>query len=171
MNTRTSITRTILSSLLAGTLIAAGATGIAQARPDGDCMQGGYLERMAFHKDHRDGAPFGHMFKRLDLSEAQQAEVRRILDESRAAAQQQRQAMRDNHKALHELATTSAYDPQRVRTLAEAQAQLQADTIVARTETLHRVHQVLTPEQQAQWNTLRQQRQERWIERQRKPAE
>lgn len=167
MKTRTTpMTRTILGGLLAGSLIAAGATGIAQARPDGDCIPGDRMERMAYHKGHRDGAPFGHLFKRLDLSEAQQAEVKRILDESGDAAQQQRQTLRDNRKALHELATTGAYDPQRVRVLADEQAKLQADMIVARTETLHRVHQVLTPEQQAQWITLREQRQQKWQERQ-----
>lgn len=172
MNTRTPNTRTILGSLLAGTLIAAAATGIAQARPDGDCMmKGGHMERMAWHKGHKDGAPFGHMLNRLDLNEAQQAEVKRIMEESRDAALQQRQVMRDNRKALHELATTNAYDPSRVRTLADAQAQLQADMIVARAETMHRVHQVLTPEQQAQWNTLREQRQQKWQERQGKQAQ
>lgn len=166
MNTRRTITRTVLGSLLAGSLIAAGATGIAQAGPDGGCMKGDRMERMAYHKGHEDGAPFGRMLKGLDLSEAQQAEVKRIMEESRGAAQQQRQALRDNRKALHELATASAYDPQQVRALADTQAKLQADMIVARTEAMHRVHQVLTPEQQAEWNTLREQRQQKWQERQ-----
>lgn len=171
MNTRKTLTRTALGGLLAGSLIAIGATGIAQARPDGDCIQGGHMERMAYHQGHKDGAPFGRLFKRLDLSEAQQAEVERILDEDRTDAQQRRQALRDNRQALHELATTGAYDPQRVRTLAEEQAKLQTEMIVARTETLHRMHQVLTPEQQAEWQTLREQRQQKWRERQPKQAQ
>lgn len=171
MKTRKTLTRTVLGSLLAGSLIAAGATGIAQARPDGDCMKGDRMERMAYHQGHKDGAPFGRMFKRLDLTEAQQTEVTRILQEGREAGQQRRQALRDNRQALHELATGSAYDPQRVRALADEQGRLQADMIVARTETLHRMHQVLTPEQQAEWNTLREQRQQKWQERQRKQAQ
>lgn len=165
MKTREPMSRTVLGSLLAGTLIAAGVSGIAQARPYGDCPMGDRMERMAYHKGYKDGAPFEHMFRRLDLSAEQQAEVKRILDERRDTQQQQRQALRDNHQALHELATTSAYDPQRVRALADEQARLQADMIVARTETLHRVHQVLTPEQQAQWATQREQRRDKWQER------
>lgn len=171
MKTRKTLTRTVLGGLLAGSLIAAGATGIAQARPDGDCMKGDRMERMAYRQGHQDGAPFGRLFKRLDLSEAQQTQVTRILQEAREAGQQQRQALRDNRQALHELATGSAYDPQRVRVLADEQARLQADMIIARTETLHRVHQVLTPEQQAEWSALREQRQQKWEERQRKQAQ
>lgn len=171
MNTRKPITRTLLGSLLAGSLFAAGTTGIVQARPDGECMNGDRMERTAYHRDHKDGAPFGHLLRRLDLSEAQQREVTRILEEGRDAAQQQHQALRDNRKALHDLATTSAYDPQRVRALAEAQAQLQAEMIIARTATLHRVHLLLTPDQQAQWDTLREQRQQRWQDRPRQQAQ
>jgi Spy/CpxP family protein refolding chaperone len=134
-------------------------------------MQGGHMERMAFHKGHKDGAPFGRMLQGLDLNETQQAEVKRILDERRGAAQQQHPALRANQTALHELATGAAYDPQQVRALADTQARLQADMIVARTEAMHRVHQVLTPEQQAEWRTLHEQRQQKRQERQREPAQ
>lgn len=171
MKKRTAFTRTLVGSLLAGSLLAVGATGIVTASPDGDCPKGARMERMAYHKDHKDGIPFERMFQRLNLSTEQQAQVKQIVDENRTALQQQRDALRDNRKALRELATSTAYDPQRVRTLADSQAKLQADMMVARTETFHRVYQVLTPEQQAEFAKLRAQRQERWEMRQRERTE
>jgi len=152
----------IITSLLAGGLLAAGATGIAMARPAGDCDVGPRGERMSHEHAHARSGQFTRLFRHLDLTEAQQAQVKQIAEDARAAHKDTRDALRTNRQALHELATGADYDAQRVRELADAQAKLQADMLVARTETQHRIHQVLTPEQQAQWTRLRDERRAKW---------
>ena len=104
---------------------------------------------MAFHKQPKGKAPFERMLRRLDLSEEQRAQVEQIVTERRTATQKGTGG--ENHKALQELAISTVYDPQRV----QVQARLHAERIVARTETFHRVYQVLTPEQQAKLAELR----------------
>lgn len=163
MTQHTPLIRTLLGSLLAGTVLVASGIGVANARPDGNCPQRDGMTQTGYH--NHDKRPFERMLRRLDLSEQQRAQVEQIVAESRTAAQTDRGALRENHQALHDLATSTAYDAQRVRGLAEAQAQRKADRIVARTETFHRVYQVLTPEQQAKFAELRAQRQAKWEER------
>lgn len=171
MKKRNIFTRTVIGSLIAGSLLSVGTAGIVMAGPDGDCPKGVRMERMAYHKDHKDGVPFERLFRRLDLSTEQQTQIKQIFEENRTALKGQREAMRDSHKALRELATSTAYDPQRVRTLADTQAKLQADMVVARTETFHRVYQVLTPAQQEELAKLRAQRQEHWEMRRQQQAQ
>ena len=167
MKQRTPFIRTVIGSLLAGTVLAASSVGIANARPDRDCAQRDGVEPMALHKQAKGKAPFERMLRGLDLSAEQRAQVEQIVAERRTATQNARGAGRENHKALHELATSTAYDPQRAQALADAQARLHADRIVARTETFHRVYQVLTPEQQAKLAELRSAREAKWAERRR----
>lgn len=152
----------VITSLLAGGLLTAGAAGIATARPAGDCDMGPRGERMSHEHAHARGGPSTRMFRHLDLTEAQQTEIKQITEGARTAHKDTRDALRTNRQALRELATGADYDVQRVRELADAQAKLQADMLVARTETLHRVHQVLTPEQQAEWTRLRDERRAKW---------
>lgn len=171
MTQRTPLIRSVLGSLLAGAVLVAGSIGIANARPDGNCLQRDGMTQTGYHKHGKAKAPFERMLRRLDLSEEQKEQVARIVNERRSDAQVDRAALRKNHKALHELATSSAYDPQRVRALAETQAQLMADKIVARTDTFRRVYQVLTPEQQAQLAELRAQRDAKWEARRNQTAQ
>ena len=148
----------IITGLLAGGLLTGGAAGIAMARPAGDCDMGPRGEWMSHEHGHMRGGQFTRMVRHLDLTEAQQAQIRQIAEEARTAGKDARDALRENRQALHDLAAGTDYDAGRVRELADAQAKLQADLLVARTETMHRIHQVLTPEQQAQWARLRDER-------------
>jgi Spy/CpxP family protein refolding chaperone len=69
-----------------------------------------------------------------------------------------RDQIRDGHKAMRDLVTSDSYSLDQVRTLADQQAKLSADLTVARIDSMHRIRQVLTPEQQTKLAEMRAQR-------------
>ena len=154
----------ILVSLLAGGLAVAGVTA---ASPFGGCDRGYRSEQMGF--GHHRFDPVQRMMRHIDVSDEQEAQIRAIVEEGRAEATEQRAALREARQALRDLATGSDYDADRVRELAEQQAQIRADMTVARVDTMHRVYQVLTPEQQAELADLRERRRAKWEARQDAP--
>jgi Spy/CpxP family protein refolding chaperone len=103
----------------------------------------------------------------VDLTDAQQTEIKTILETSRNDTESVRQKLRDSRMAMHELVSSSDYSVKRVRELADQQAKLNAELTVARIDTMHRTLQVLTTEQQTELAKLREQRLERkkaWID-------
>ncbi len=98
------------------------------------------------------GGPFGpnmveHLAKALDLTEAQQTQVKAIIDAARAA-DEPRHAKRDElHKQLEAATANGQFDETQVRAIASQQAQLMADTIVEHERTKSKIFAILTPEQ------------------------
>ena len=112
-------------------------------------------QRGGFIPPHLGGGPFGPMtppllFGRgLQLTEAQEDQIFTILHGAAPATRELHKAARRAREALHELARAETYDAARARELASAEAKVLADIALARAETMHRVRQVLTPEQRA----------------------
>jgi Spy/CpxP family protein refolding chaperone len=94
----------------------------------------------------------------VDLTDAQQSEIKAIVETSRTGTENVRQQLLDSRKAMHSLVTGSDYNIEKVRELADQQASLRAELTVARIDTMHRTLQVLTSEQQAKVAMLREQR-------------
>lgn len=153
----------ILTTLLAGSLAAAGFTGLSQAASYGGDNRCGHAERMSYGKHGHD--PLRRLMKHVDLTDAQQAEIKTIMEADRDGMDNTREQLRDNRKAMRALATDAGYSIERVRELANQQAQLKSDLTVARIDRMHRVFQVLTPEQQAEMKAVREKREERNKER------
>lgn len=149
----------ILTTLLVGSLAAGGYATASQAGSYCKHRDGGHAERMNYGKDRHD--PVKHLMRQVDLSEGQQAEIKAIVESSRESNKLAREQMRDSRKAMHDLATSDSYNIEQVRILADQQAKLSADLTVARIDSMHRVQQVLTPDQQNKLSELRAQRKDR----------
>jgi periplasmic protein CpxP/Spy len=149
----------ILTTLLAGSLTAAGFATISQAGPFCGNRHGAHSERMGYGEGRHD--PLKRLLRHVDLTDAQQTEIKTIYETSRMDTENDRNQLRDNRKAMQNLVTGNDYNLERVRELADQQAKLQADLTVARIDAMYRVHQVLTPEQQAEVAKMREQRMEK----------
>ena len=149
----------ILTTLLAGTLASAGFATISQAGPFCGDRHGAHAERMGYGEGRHD--PMKRLLRHVDLTDAQQAEIKTLIGTSREETKAARKELRDTRKTLRNLVAGEAYSIESVRDLANQQARLQADLTVARIDTMHRALQVLTPEQQAELVKLREQRMEK----------
>jgi len=93
----------------------------------------------------------------LDLSEDQQAEVEAILEEARPAIHDLRQQMREARETHMASQTPGVFDEAQARTFAETVGSLTSDLTMTTLETHARVLAVLTPDQLAQLEELREQ--------------
>ncbi len=104
--------------------------------------------------DERPGAMPSHgmhrMLRYLDLSDAQRDQVFKIFHDQSPAMHERMKAARAAREDLHKLAAASAFDRQRARAI--------ADTEVMRAESMARVREVLTPEQRAKLDQMRERR-------------
>ena len=101
---------------------------------------------------------FHEKLKELNLTEAQQAQVKDIMEKQKPQREARWKEMRESHKALREASRGENYDAAKVRELANKQAQLKAEMTVQRIETMHQVYALLTPEQKQKWDAQRERR-------------
>ncbi len=86
-------------------------------------------------------------FAGLNLSAAQQQQIKAITEASRASVCEKHQTLRANMQALHQLTAADSFDAAQARTLADAQGRLLADLAYQRAEAAAKIHAVLTREQ------------------------
>lgn len=146
----------MLTTLLAGSLATFGFISISHAGPHCGEHSGMYGEGMGYSEGRHD--PLKRLTGQVDLTDAQQSEIKTIIETSRTGTENVRRQLLDNRKAMHSLVTASDYTIEKVRELADQQAQLRAELTVARIDTMHQTLQVLTAEQQAKLAKLREQR-------------
>jgi len=140
--------------VLALVLAATAVIGLAQGRKGG---RGG----------HR-GGEFGHMFRSLNLTEAQQAQIKQIMERNRQATAGLREQLKASREGRADVSGTGAFDEQAVRSAAQARAALQVELEVAHARMFSEMYAVLTQEQKAQLAAKRQQkeqRREQWKQR------
>lgn len=177
MRTRTRI------STLAGMLLAAGASLALAAGPGsgpgghgrghgpgfgpggGDCGGPGGRPGFGMHAEPGAFGPFGRALDRLDLSRAQRDQVRAILDRHRDERMALRDRVRDQRGERLEQGLLLPFDEAAVRARAEERARLMVETEVARARVASEVLAVLTPEQRAELEKLREERHERFERR------
>jgi protein CpxP len=114
-------------------------------------------------EDRGPGLPFlEHMLPRLaeelDLTDAQQGQIQAILDEETPAIESMREQLRNAHQAFRESHPPGEFDEAAVRAFAESQSPTHVELMVAEARTKSRVHNVLTPEQRAQLQQMRDRR-------------
>jgi periplasmic protein CpxP/Spy len=106
---------------------------------------------------HRHGGEMGYMFKALNLTDAQKAQVKSIVQANRATNRPLMQQMAQTHLAILTATSNGAFDQAKVTALANQQAQLMAQMLVQKQSTQSQIYnQVLTPAQQATANQMRQ---------------
>lgn len=149
----------ILTTLLVSSLAAGSYATVSQAGSYCKHRDGAHAERMNYGERHHD--PVKRLMRQVDLSESQQSEIKAIVESSRDSTKVARDQIRDSHKAMRDLVTSDSYSLDQVRTLADQQAKLSADLTVARIDSMHRIQQVLTPEQQTKLAGIRAQRKDK----------
>ena len=137
--------RLLLTTLLTLLLAGGGALGTAFANPGGgpgphhDRDGGRFLQRMAVI---------------LNLSADQQDQIEQILTSERQATAPLREALRASRDQLRQLTQAASFDETAVRNLAASQAQTRTELIVAHARARNQIHNLLSPEQQAQAEKL-----------------
>jgi Spy/CpxP family protein refolding chaperone len=110
------------------------------------------------------------MTAELNLTDAQQAQIKTILQSETAKMQPLRQQLRQNRLAQTGSVSPN-FDEAQVRTFANKQAQLMADLTVERERTKSQIYAVLTPEQRQKAQALLDEHQQRRQHRMRKNSQ
>jgi Spy/CpxP family protein refolding chaperone len=98
----------------------------------------------------------GFWGRELNLTDAQKAQVKTIMQANHASMKTIMQQMAQNRAAMLTATANGAYDAAKIQALANQQAQLNAVMIVNREAVQHQIYtQVLTAEQQAKAEQLR----------------
>jgi periplasmic protein CpxP/Spy len=106
---------------------------------------------------HRHGDSMGYMVKALNLTDAQKAQIKSIMQANRASSRPLMQQMAQNRLAMLTATSGGAFDQAKVTALANQQAQLTAQMIVQKESIKSQIYtQVLTPEQRATAEQMRQ---------------
>lgn len=96
--------------------------------------------------DFRKG-PMGRMARVLDLTEAQQVEIKAIMENERATIQPLREQLQAARAKVKDLVKAETFDEAAVRSLLSAQEGNRTEMMVAKARAHSRIHALLTPEQ------------------------
>ena len=105
-----------------------------------------------------------HMAKQLNLTAAQQTQIKSILAEEKTKTRPMMQQLRQNEQTEN-ANVNGSFDENQARAFAGKQAQLMTDLIVEKERTRSQVYAVLTPEQRQKALQLMQERQHHRQER------
>lgn len=98
--------------------------------------------------DHEFGGHMLHFFSDyLDLTSAQQDQVKAIMEKEKPAIQSAMQQMGQFHSQMRTLEEASTFDEAKVRALAVQQSQAMTEMIVEKARIKNEMLQVLTPDQ------------------------
>ena len=115
----------------------------------------------------RHGWMLNRMTKELNLTDAQQAQIKSIMQAEHAKIQPLMQQLHQNKQA-QDAGLTANFDETKARTAAAGQAQILTDLMVEKQRTKSQIYAVLTPEQQQKALQLMQQRQQKrqqWMQK------
>jgi len=85
----------------------------------------------------------------LDLSEAQQVQIKEVFAGEREAMQPYREQMRESRQQMHDLVQSDSFDEARIRSLAAQTSGAKVEMMVSKARTFNQIYNLLTPEQQA----------------------
>ncbi|HZS09993.1 MAG TPA: Spy/CpxP family protein refolding chaperone [Blastocatellia bacterium] len=108
---------------------------------------------------HPPGPPDGGFLLRLlDLTDAQKEQIKAIEEAEDAKAEPYLKQLEDAHKALDDATARGQFNEAQVRSIAASQAQAIIELIVLKARKDAAIYQVLTPEQRARLDRLREER-------------
>ena len=147
--------KTILIPLVSVSLLCAATASYANS---GGCDyrgggKGGYEQKFRTNASPDSGMKVERMARRLDLSDAQQNQIKTIIDASSQKREALQQEMQNNREALQEAMTSD--DATTVRALADQKGDLMADLIVLRSSDRSQIKAVLTPVQQKDFSDMK----------------
>ena len=83
----------------------------------------------------------------IDLSAAQVAELRKLRDEQQKTMRDKGQALRDQHRALHDLVMSDAYTPAAAAEIIAKIGAAQSEMATLHADGANKLYKLLTPEQ------------------------
>ena len=140
---------------LAALLLVVGAAAVGQSLSGKGRHRGDFLNRR-----------IAHLTRALDLTDAQQQQVKSLVDAQRPALKGLMQQMASQRAQMLAATQNGQFDPARVQAIANQQGQTLANLIVARQELQSKIYALLTPDQQAKFNQMQQRRLEhmqKWL--------
>ena len=105
-----------------------------------------------------DGHRLEHLALRLELSDGQREELKAAFSERFEAGAERRQAMFEARRALRQAIHAESFDEAAIREAAAAVAALEADRAVERAKGAQKLREILTPEQLAELEQMREDR-------------
>lgn len=142
--------KTMIATLVAGTLATATVIGTASAAPYGTQDRGVASGYVPAHFGDRHGMRGDRGMRGLNLTQEQRDQIFQITYEQEPKLRDLHKAMRARRQALRDAATAKQFDKAKVQALADEQAKLEAQMIVMRTETRNKIYNLLTDDQRAQ---------------------
>ncbi len=111
------------------------------------------------------GPMLGYYVHKLDLTDAQQAQVKAIMAKEKPMIQPLMLQMAQGHAQLREQVMSGGFDEAKVRDLASQQSQAMTELIVQYARTGSEMVQVLTPEQKTKLAALMNEHEQRLLNR------
>ncbi|WP_243042319.1 Spy/CpxP family protein refolding chaperone [Dyella sedimenti] len=148
--------KNVTLGLLLASAVALAPFAIASAQDGGP--HGGW------HGHGGHGAPFG-AFDKLNLTDAQKASIKQIVQGAFAQGKSQREALRQQREAFAQLTPNAAGYQAAANSLAQAEAAATQARVLQRANIRAQIYAVLTPAQQAQlaqFKADRQARRQQW---------
>lgn len=124
------------------------------------------VKRAHMHGDGMFGGPMlGYYVHKLDLTDAQQAQVKAIMAKEKPALQPLMLQVAQGHSQLRDLVMSGSFDEAKARELASQQSQVMTELAVQHARIAAEMVQVLTPEQKTKLTTLLNQHEQRMTNR------
>jgi Spy/CpxP family protein refolding chaperone len=105
---------------------------------------------------HHSGWMLHRMTRELNLTDAQQTQIKSILQAQKAKTQPLREQLRQSRLSENTATTAGTFDEAQARTFANKQAQIMSDLMVERARTKSQIFAVLTPDQRQKAQQLMQ---------------
>jgi Spy/CpxP family protein refolding chaperone len=151
-----SILTGVIALATSAVLVTTHAAAQQEAGQEGGRRQGPGRMQRGFDRGF-EGLPL----RELELTEAQQQDIRSIFEQNREAGRGAGDKLREARRALYEATVAESVDESAIRAAASALANAEAEAAISRARIYAQVWKVLTPEQQEKAKALREQRRER----------
>ena len=119
-----------------------------------------------WHKGDFLNRRLAHLTRTLDLSDAQQQQVKSLVEAQRPAFKSLIQQMASERQQMVAATQNGQFDAAKVQAIATQQGQIMANLIVARQELQSKIYGLLTPEQRTKFDQMQQRRLEhmqKWL--------
>jgi periplasmic protein CpxP/Spy len=137
---------------------------------DGMFAEGMFGERMP-----GGGMDAGHMMgffaRKLDLTDAQRAQVKDIMAKEKPNFQPLMLQMAQNRQQMRQIVMANGFDEARIRELASQQTQTMTELTVQRARVAAEMFQVLTAEQKAKLTAMINEHEQQFVNRRQRPAQ
>ena len=136
-------------------MVGIAAVGESLAANGGHWHRGDFLNRR-----------IAHLTRALDLTDAQQQQVKSLVEARRPALKGLMQQMASQRAEMLSATQNGQFDPAKVQAIANQQGQTLASLIVARQELQSKIYGLLTPEQRTKFDQMQQRRLEhmqKWL--------